>query len=77
MDRAAFGATPGKLPTTVFPAHYALELKPDLKKLAFDIDVTAPTERLVLNAVDLAIERAAIDGESGAPQITFDAGEQT
>ena len=54
----SFDATPGKLPKTVVPLHYALDLTPDLDKLTFsgsesvDVEVTAPTERLVLNAVD-------------------------
>src|ERR1700676_917202 len=31
----SFGATPGKLPKTVVPIHYALDLAPDLDKLTF------------------------------------------
>src|SRR5215467_1521449 len=78
----SFGATPGKLPKTVAPIHYALDLAPDLDKLSFagsevvDIDVTEPTERLVLNALDLTIDAAAVDGEA-APQIASDAAQQT
>src|SRR5262249_993722 len=75
-------ATPGKLPKTVVPIHYALDLTPDLDKLTFsgsevvDIEVVAPTERLVLNAVDMTIEAAAIEGEA-RPEITSDAAAQT
>ena len=29
----SFGATPGKLPKTVVPTHYAIDLRPDLEKL--------------------------------------------
>src|SRR6266436_4809420 len=78
----SFDATPGKLPKSVVPIHYALDLTPDLDKLTFagsesiDIDVTAPTERLVLNAVDMTIETAVVDGEA-APQITSDPAAQT
>src|SRR5215831_10369540 len=78
----SFGATPGKLPKTVAPVHYALDLTPDLDKLTFsgseavDIDVMEPTGRLVLNAVDMTIDAAAIDGEA-APAITSDAAAQT
>src|SRR5262252_6988075 len=78
----SFGATPGKLPKTVAPVHYALDLTPDLDKLTFsgsevvDIDVMEPTRRLVLNAVDLTIDAAAIEGEA-APAITSDAAAQT
>jgi aminopeptidase N len=79
----AFDATPGKLPKTVVPVHYVLDLKPDLDKLTFtgsetvDINVAAPTERLVLNAVDLAVSRAVIDNDAMATQIALDAGEET
>src|SRR5262249_60352289 len=65
----SFGATPGKLPKTVAPVHYAIDLTPDLDKLTFsgsevvDIDVMEPNSRLVLNAVDMTIEAAAIEGE--------------
>src|SRR5262252_1289386 len=78
----SFGATPGKLPKTVAPVHYALDLTPDLDKLVFsgsevvDIDVMEPTSRLVLNAVDMTIDAAAIEGEA-APEIAFDAAAQT
>src|SRR5260370_36883632 len=65
----SFDATPGKLPKTVAPLHYALDLTPDLDKLNFsgteavDIEATAPTERPVLNAVDMTIEAATVGGE--------------
>jgi aminopeptidase N len=78
----AFDSTPGKLPKTVVPTHYALDLTPDLDKLSFagsevvDIEVTEPTGRLVLNAVDLTIDAAAVDDEAG-PEITLDAAAQT
>src|SRR5712664_420348 len=78
----SFDATPGKLPKTVAPLHYALDLTPDLDKLTFsgsesvDIEVTAPTERLVLNAGEMTIEAAAVDGET-APEISTDAAAQT
>jgi aminopeptidase N len=80
----AFATTPGKLPKTVVPVHYSLDLKPDLDKLGFtgaevvDIDVAEPTGRLVLNAVDLAIEKAAIDGDAvPAAALTLDAAAET
>jgi aminopeptidase N len=68
----SFAATPGTLPKTVIPAHYALDLTPDLDRLTFsgsevvDIEVKEPTERLMLNAVELAIESAAVDDEAAA-----------
>jgi aminopeptidase N len=78
----SFGATPGKLPKTVVPIHYALDLAPDLDKLTFagsatvDIEVAEPTARLVLNAVELTIAGATVAGEA-ASEITADAGAQT
>src|SRR5215467_6539371 len=51
----SFADTPGKLPKTVVPVHYALDLKPDLDRLTVtgsevvEIDVKAPTDRLLLN----------------------------
>src|SRR5499427_691368 len=78
----SFGATPGKLPKTVAPIHYALDLTPDLDTLTFsgsevvDIEVMEPTARLMLNAVDMTIEAVAIEGEA-APQVTSDAAAQT
>ena len=76
----SFDATPGKLPKTVVPLHYALDLTPDLDKLTFsgsesvDVEVTAPTERLVLNAVDMTIEAAAVDSEAASEIISDAAG---
>ncbi len=78
----SFASTPGKLPKTVVPIHYALGLAPDLDKLTFagsetvDIEVMEPTARFMLNAVDITIQSAAIEGEA-ASEITLDAAAQT
>jgi aminopeptidase N len=67
----SFATTPGRLPKTVVPAHYAIDLKPDLTTLAVsgsevvDIKVLVPTDRLVLNAVDMVLQSALLDGEAG------------
>jgi aminopeptidase N len=67
----SFAATPGKLPKTAVPLHYAIELAPDIEKLTLagsevvDIDVTAPTDRLMLNAVNMTVTSAAIEGDIG------------
>ena len=82
----AFAATPGMLPKTVTPHRYTLELTPDLDRLTFsgsevvDIEVTEPTTRLMLNAVDLTVKAASVDGETAmniadhaeAETVTFD-----
>ena len=59
--------TPGKLPKTVVPIHYAIDLQPNLSALTakglaiIDIEVREPTNRLVLNARDLTFTGATVD----------------
>ena len=63
----SFDTTPSKLPKSVLPRHYALALAPDLQALTtlgqetVDIEVREPVARIVLNAVDIAIDEAGID----------------
>jgi aminopeptidase N len=80
----SFDATPGKLPKTVVPTHYAIELKPDLDTLVIvgsevvDIEVAKPTDVITLNAVNTSVEAAVIDDDAAAAgAIAFDAGAQT
>jgi aminopeptidase N len=67
----SFATTPGRLPKNVVPTHYAIDLKPDLATLAVsgsemvDIKVLEPTDRLVLNAVDMVLQSASLEGEAG------------
>src|SRR5262249_61545053 len=73
-----FEDTPGRLPKTVVPIRYSIELAPDFGKLTFsgaqtvDIDVRAPTDALVLDAVDLTIASASIEGVGPAERIVLD-----
>src|SRR6202163_2481695 len=66
----SFDATPGKLPKTVVPLHYAIELTPDLESLALpgvevvDIEVREPTARLVLNAINTTFGAVTIDDDT-------------
>jgi aminopeptidase N len=79
----SFDATPGKLPKTVVPVHYAIELTPDLESLALagveviDIEVREPTARLVLNAVNTTFASATIDDDAQRADITLDAAAET
>src|SRR3954470_11117669 len=79
----SFAATPGKLPKTVVPTHYAIDLKPDLEKLSLagpevvDIEVLEPTDRLMLNAVNITIDAATLDGDGAQATAAFDATAET
>ncbi len=70
----SFAATPGKLPKDVIPLLYDAHLVPDFGNDSFkgsqtvEIEVLRPTARIVLNAANLVIERAAIEGRDLARQ---------
>jgi len=79
-----FMATPGKLPKTVVPSAYRLDIVPDLDKLTFtakeeiDIAVAKATDAITLNQHDLAIAAVALKGEDGAKAtVTLDEKAQT
>lgn len=78
----ASSAAPGRLPAGVTPVHYAISVAPDAEKLSFSgsetitLNVSAPTATITLNAVDLAISSAAIDGVT-ASAVQPDAKAQT
>ena len=65
-----FDSTPGKLPKQVVPEEYSIRIKPDLEKLTFTASETVKLKarqavrRLVLNALDLKIVKASIDGKA-------------
>jgi aminopeptidase N len=81
--RFSFDTTPGKLPKTVVPVHYAIELTPDLQSLALagvevvDIEVREPTARLVLNAVNMTFGAVTIDGDAQRADVALDAAAET
>src|SRR5262249_336630 len=74
----SFDATPGKLPKSVVPSHYAIELTPNLQTLTLagsetiDVDVREPVWRVVLNAVDIAIGEAWIDDGAQRTDISLE-----
>src|SRR5207249_2754196 len=75
-----FASTPGKLPKQVRPTDYAIWIKPDIKKLTFTgretvkLNVEQATPQLILNAADLAVSDAQLDGKTiSKATIKFDA----
>ena len=65
-----FNSTPGKLPKHVVPEEYTIRLTPNVKNLTFTgsetikLDVRKPTREIVLNAAEIEIASASIDGKS-------------
>ena len=71
------------LPDTVIPHHYDIAIEPDAKNLVFkgrvaiQLTVRVPTDRVVLNAADLVIDRAALSSSAVAPVVSYNAGVET
>jgi aminopeptidase N len=77
-----------ELPRTVRPSHYDITITPDAQALDFDghvavtIEVLEATDRIVLQARDLAIAKASLEGDgvkmpARTPTIALDAQAQT
>jgi puromycin-sensitive aminopeptidase len=55
-----------RLPRTVVPSHYDIEITPDLDGASFvgtvgiDVDVSKPTSTVVLNAIELVLQEATV-----------------
>ena len=62
-----------RLPTKVIPKHYNLHITPDLVALTFqgrvsvDVTVREPTDRIVLNSVDIKVSLCRYKGAAGEP----------
>ena len=62
----SFAATPGQLPKSVVPHHYALHLTPDFTARTttgtaqIDVEVLTPVRSVVLNALELDVTAAAL-----------------
>ena len=76
----------GTLARTAIPSHYAIAIRPDPKALTFtgtfaiDIDVPQATDAIVLNAVQLTVDKARLVAVGGRPlplAISHDATAQT
>jgi aminopeptidase N len=79
-----FATTPGKLPKTVVPEEYAIRITPDLGKFTFTgseivkLNVRQPVRQLVLNALEIKIKSATVDGKAiPASAIKLDPKEET
>lgn len=68
-----FATTPGKLPKQVVPEEYTIRIAPDLGKFTFagsetiKLNVRQPVRQLVLNALELKITSASVDGKAIPP----------
>jgi aminopeptidase N len=64
----AFEKTPGQLPKSVVPRHYAIRIEPDLEagtlrgEETIEIDVRKPVRQLILNSLGLEISDASLLG---------------
>jgi len=74
-----FYETPGKLPKQVVPTEYSIRIAPNIDNFTFSgsesvkLNVRNPVHQLVLNALELKIEAASVDGkELQASAITID-----
>jgi len=71
------------LPTDVAPERYEIRITPDAEHLAFQgrahvaVLVRRPTDRIVVNAADLAFRHVGLAGLAEAPQVVLDEAEQT
>jgi aminopeptidase N len=65
-----FARTPGKLPKEVVPIEYSVRFVPNIDKFTFtgsetvELSVHNPVRRLVLNALELKVTDASIDGKA-------------
>ncbi|WP_245313026.1 M1 family metallopeptidase, partial [Bradyrhizobium macuxiense] len=79
----SFDSTPGKLPKTVIPVSYAVELTPDFTNLALpgvetvDIEVREPTARVTLNTISTTFGDVTVDDGAQRAAVTTDATTQT
>jgi aminopeptidase N len=64
-----FYETPGKLPKEVVPTEYSIRVVPDIDNFTFagsetvKLNVRSPVRQLVLNALELKIQGASLDGK--------------
>src|SRR6478752_10544975 len=65
----SFKDTPGKLPKDVVPTDYSIRIVPKIDKFTFTgtetvkLEVRSPVHQLVLNALELQVTEASLDGK--------------
>ncbi|RZM32459.1 MAG: M1 family peptidase, partial [Sphingomonas sp.] len=80
MTTSSTAIAAGQLPKTVTPVAYDIEVVPDAVKMTFagsetiDVDVKQATRTITLNAADLAISSATIDGKPAT--VAYDTAQQ-
>lgn len=79
-----FASTPGKLPKQVVPEEYAIRITPEIAKRTFagsaaiKLNVREPVRQMVLNALEIKISKAALNGKLiGASAIKLDPKQET
>ena len=71
------------LPTNVRPLRYDVTITPDAPNLTFSgqekiqLTVASPTNRIELNAADIAFRKAALSGRAERPKVVLDTTQQT
>src|SRR5437870_13555790 len=76
-----FNETPGQLPKEVVTTEYAIRIVPNIDNFTFagsetvKLNVRSPVHQLVLNALELKIEAASVDGKE-LPKSAIEADEE-
>ncbi len=79
----SFDATPGRLPKTIVPVRYDIDLAPDLDQLTIagretvEIELREPSALITLNAVNMAIDEATVDDSAQRATVALDAAAET
>jgi aminopeptidase N len=69
----SFDDTPGKLPKSVRPTDYSIRIVPHIDNFTFSgtetvkLNVRSPIRQIVLNALELKVQAASIDGQELSP----------